>query len=124
MLACLRPQRSAVTHSIDLPVSCLLDLKRVAAFNVAYTEGTYQPGRDYWFCCADVARVPDDQATQHFLRGRMHGEGDTMRHLASMGFRLRYEQDPRAEFDFAVANLRRRPAQRRAPAAPGRAADG
>ena len=52
-----------------------------------------------------MARVPDDQATQHFLRGRMHGEGDTMRHLASMGFRLRYEQDPRTEFDFAVANL-------------------
>ena len=55
-------------------------------------------------CHADVALVPD-QATQHFLRGRMHGEGDTMRHLAGMGFRLKYEQDPRTEFDFAVANL-------------------
>ncbi len=28
-----------------------------------------------------------------------------MRHLASMGFRLAYEQDPRTEFDFAVGNL-------------------
>jgi hypothetical protein len=42
---------------------------------------------------------------EKFLRGRMHGEGNTMRHLASLGFRVAYEQDPRTEFDFAVANL-------------------
>ena len=35
----------------------------------------------------------------------MHGEGDTMRHLASMGYRLFYEQDPRTEFDFTVGNM-------------------
>ena len=46
-----------------------------------------------------------DQAVEHFLRGRMRGEGDVMRHLGSMGFRLAYVQDPRSEFDFAVASL-------------------
>ena len=45
------------------------------------------------------------QAALRFLRERMHGEGDTMRHLASMGYRLSYEQDPRTEFDFAVRNM-------------------
>lgn len=28
-----------------------------------------------------------------------------MRHLAGLGFRLAYEQDPRTEFDFGVASL-------------------
>lgn len=28
-----------------------------------------------------------------------------MRHLASMGYRLGYEQDPRTEFEFGVANM-------------------
>lgn len=46
-----------------------------------------------------------DQAVEKFLRGRMHGEGDVMRHLASMGLRLGYEQDPRTEFDFALCSL-------------------
>ena len=45
------------------------------------------------------------QAALRFLRERMHGEGDTMRHLASVGYRLSYEQDPRTEFDFAVTNM-------------------
>lgn len=45
------------------------------------------------------------QAALRFLQERMHGEGDTMRHLASMGYRLSYEQDPRTEFDFAVSNM-------------------
>ena len=35
----------------------------------------------------------------------MHGEGNFMRHLASMGYRLSYEQDPRTEFDFKLENL-------------------
>ena len=35
----------------------------------------------------------------------MFGEGDIMRHLASNGYRLTYEQDPRAEFNFGVTNL-------------------
>ncbi|CAL8472299.1 g11841 [Coccomyxa elongata] len=45
------------------------------------------------------------QAVEKFLRGRMHGEGDVMRHLASLGLRLGYEQDPRTEFDFALGSL-------------------
>ncbi len=28
-----------------------------------------------------------------------------MRHLASMGYRLGYEQDPRTEFDFIISNM-------------------
>lgn len=40
-----------------------------------------------------------------FLKDRLHGEGDTMRHLASKGFRLSYEQDPRREYDYGVHNL-------------------
>lgn len=35
----------------------------------------------------------------------MLGEGDIMRHLASNGYRLFYEQDPRAELAFGVENL-------------------
>ena len=35
----------------------------------------------------------------------MHGEGDTMRHLASKGFRLAYNQDPRKEYTYGVQNL-------------------
>lgn len=42
---------------------------------------------------------------EKFLRGRMHGEGDVMRHLTSLGLRLGYEQDPRTEFDFALSSL-------------------
>ena len=45
------------------------------------------------------------QAALRFLRERMHGEGDTMRHLASMGYSLTYEQDPRSEFAFAISNM-------------------
>ena len=45
------------------------------------------------------------QAAERFLRERMHGEGNTMRHLASMGYRLGYEQDPRTEFDFVISNM-------------------
>lgn len=40
-----------------------------------------------------------------FLKDRLSGEGDVMRHLASKGYRLGYEQDPRAEFVFGVSNL-------------------
>ena len=45
------------------------------------------------------------QAAERFLQERMHGEGNTMRHLASMGYRLGYEQDPRTEFDFVISNM-------------------
>ncbi|KAK9814207.1 hypothetical protein WJX72_002306 [[Myrmecia] bisecta] len=40
-----------------------------------------------------------------FLRGRLFGEGDVMRHLSGLGFRLQYQQDPLAEFDFGISNL-------------------
>ena len=40
-----------------------------------------------------------------FLKDRLFGEGDFMRHLASKGYKLHYQQDPRAEFEFGVTNL-------------------
>ena len=45
------------------------------------------------------------QAAEKFLLERMHGEGNTMRHLASMGYRLTYEQDPRTEFDYTMSAM-------------------
>lgn len=45
------------------------------------------------------------QAVESFLKDRLYGEGDTMRHLASKGFRLSYEQDPRREYDFRIQTL-------------------
>ena len=45
------------------------------------------------------------QAAERFLQERMHGEGNTMRHLASMGYRLTYEQDPRTEFDYTISAM-------------------
>ena len=35
----------------------------------------------------------------------MFGEGDVLRHLGQLGYRLSHEQDPLAEFDFALTNL-------------------
>ncbi|BDA47246.1 probable abnormal spindle-like microcephaly-associated protein homolog [Coccomyxa sp. Obi] len=55
--------------------------------------------------CRGQPTKSSSQAVEKFLRGRMHGEGDVMRHLASLGLRLGYEQDPRTEFDFAVGSL-------------------
>jgi abnormal spindle-like microcephaly-associated protein len=45
------------------------------------------------------------QAAAAFLKERLYGQGDTMRSLASKGFHLLHEQDPRREFEFGVANL-------------------
>ena len=53
-------------------------------------------------CCTWFAFL---QAVELFLRDRLHGEGDTMRSLASKGFRLSYYQDPRMEYNFGVDNL-------------------
>ena len=35
----------------------------------------------------------------------MCGEGDLMRHLAQLTYRLAYCQDPLAEFDFSVIDM-------------------
>lgn len=35
----------------------------------------------------------------------MHGEGDAVRHMASMGYRLTHTQSPLHEYDFSVASL-------------------
>lgn len=45
------------------------------------------------------------QAVEVFLRDRLQGAGDIMRHLASKGFKLEYHQDLRSEFDFRIQNL-------------------
>jgi abnormal spindle-like microcephaly-associated protein len=45
------------------------------------------------------------QVVAAFLRDRMRGEGDVMRHLATYGYRLTFEQSGRAELDMVVNNL-------------------
>lgn len=40
-----------------------------------------------------------------FLHGRLVGEGNVLRHLELLGFRLGYTQSPLMEFPFAVSNL-------------------
>ena len=45
------------------------------------------------------------QALVTFLKDRLFGEGNVVRHLASKGYRVEYEQDPRKEFDFSVTNI-------------------
>ena len=46
---------------------------------------------------ADVVRAA--------LQASCHGEGDVLRHLALMGYRLYHSQEPIREYDFRVSNL-------------------
>lgn len=39
------------------------------------------------------------------LEGRLHGEGQVLRRLASLGYRLAHEQSALHEFDFSVGCL-------------------
>lgn len=39
------------------------------------------------------------------LNGRMAGEGNLMRHLAQLSYKLHYIQDPLADFDFTLTSL-------------------
>jgi abnormal spindle-like microcephaly-associated protein len=40
-----------------------------------------------------------------FLQPRLVGEGNVMRHLELLGYRLAYAQSPLMEFPFAITNL-------------------
>ena len=42
---------------------------------------------------------------KHFLREFVKGEGDVMRHLRFLGYKLKYQQSPVDEYDFRVTNL-------------------
>jgi hypothetical protein len=45
------------------------------------------------------------QAVHEFLHGRLVGEGNLLRHLELLGYRLRYAQSPLAEYPYRVTNL-------------------
>ncbi|GBF95503.1 hypothetical protein Rsub_07853 [Raphidocelis subcapitata] len=45
------------------------------------------------------------EAVHAFLHGRLVGEGNLLRHLELLGYRLCYEQSPLAEYPYAVSNL-------------------
>jgi abnormal spindle-like microcephaly-associated protein len=40
-----------------------------------------------------------------FLHQRLHGEGNVLRHLDLLGYRLGYQQSPLTEYPFAITNL-------------------
>jgi len=45
------------------------------------------------------------QVVTTLLSGRMFGEGDMMRHLSQLTYKLLYTQDPLAEFDFSLVSM-------------------
>lgn len=45
------------------------------------------------------------QVVTTLLSGRMFGEGDMMRHLSQLTYKLLYNQDPLAEFDFSLVSM-------------------
>jgi abnormal spindle-like microcephaly-associated protein len=40
-----------------------------------------------------------------FLHERLVGEGNVLRHLELLGYKLHYKQDPLVEYPFAISNL-------------------
>lgn len=81
--------------------------------------------RFVYTCCAVPHMVPDmcspctsqalcslvlsmqshPQVITTLLSGRMFGEGDLLRHLSQLTYKLMYHQDPLAEFDFSLASM-------------------
>ena len=45
------------------------------------------------------------QVITTLLGGRMFGEGDLLRHLSQLTYKLMYHQDPLAEFDFSLDSM-------------------
>ena len=45
------------------------------------------------------------QVVTTLLSGRMFGEGDMMRHLFQLTYKLLYNQDPLAQFDFSLVSM-------------------
>lgn len=45
------------------------------------------------------------QVVSSLLNGRMAGEGNLLRHLAQLSYRLQYIQDPLSDFDFTLTSL-------------------
>lgn len=48
---------------------------------------------------------PLSQAVHAFLHGRLVGEGNLLRHLDLLGYKLSYRQSPLAEYPYRVGNL-------------------
>jgi len=55
--------------------------------------------------CTHASIRPSTQAVHEFLHGRLVGEGNLLRHLELLGYRLQYKQSPLAEYPYAVTNL-------------------
>ena len=45
------------------------------------------------------------QIVGNLLNGRLAGEGNMMRHLAQLTYKLHYIQDPLSDFDFSLNSL-------------------
>ena len=45
------------------------------------------------------------QIVGNLLNGRLAGEGNMMRHLAQLTYKLHYIQDPLSDFDFSLTSL-------------------
>jgi abnormal spindle-like microcephaly-associated protein len=45
------------------------------------------------------------QVVSDFLQSRLVGEGNVLRHLELLGFKLGYSQSPLMEYPFAISNL-------------------
>lgn len=45
------------------------------------------------------------QVLQGLLRGNLAGEGDFVKNLDALGYRVTHQQDPRLEYDFSISRL-------------------
>lgn len=59
-----------------------------------------KPEADTWLLLASYL-----QAVSEFLQTRLVGEGNVMRHLELLGYKLHYSQSPLMEYPFAITNL-------------------
>ncbi|KAH9328068.1 hypothetical protein KI387_000176, partial [Taxus chinensis] len=55
--------------------------------------------------CQNTSVKSSRQALQNFLLDVMHGEGDLLGHLATIGYQVFHVQVPLADYDFHVTNL-------------------
>jgi ElaB/YqjD/DUF883 family membrane-anchored ribosome-binding protein len=55
--------------------------------------------------CADAPVKSSGAAVLQLLFSSMHGEGDLLRHLGFLGYRVSHTQHPTCEFDYATTNL-------------------
>lgn len=54
-------------------------------------------------CCSHIKS--SKQTVQEFLSDAMHGEGDLLSHIETLGCKLNYQQSPLVEYDFTIKNM-------------------